>query len=271
MDRIVVPLDESALSERALPIAREIARHTGAQVRLVEAVPPDELERASDYLDRLADLMNGVDIATEATSSSAGVRVADTLLAALERPGDSLLCMSSHGRSGLGAAVLGSTAEDVLRRTDRPVLVVGRECALPWPGHHRTLLVPVEGWEQDELILRQVVEIVEQSDLQPVLLQVVHPMDVGEGTRAGEALEHAREQLHSLGVDAKTDHRFASNVPLTIDEAARTWGAALIVMALYVPSGAPRTLLGSVTMSTVRHAPCPVLVYPGRSLGVSTS
>jgi nucleotide-binding universal stress UspA family protein len=215
--------------------------------------------------------MNGVDVATEVASSTAGERVADTVLASLGGPGDALLCMSSHGRSGLGAAVLGSTAEDVLRRTDRPVLVVGRECARPWPGHRRTLLVPVEGWEQDELILRQVVEIVERSDLQPVLVQVAHPMDVSEGTRAGEALEQTRDQLLALGVDAKVDHRFASNVPLTIDEAARTWGAALIVMALYVPSGAPRTLLGSVTMSTVRHAPCPVLVYPGRSLGISTS
>jgi nucleotide-binding universal stress UspA family protein len=271
MDRIVVPLDGSALAERALPIAQEIARHTGRAVRLLEVVEPDECDRAAAYLDHLAERMTGVDTCRDVAIARPGRCVADSVLGSLHVPGDSLLCMSSHGRSGFGTAVLGSTAEDLLRRTERPVLVVGRECTLPWPGHRRTLLVPVDGSAEDEQILPPVAEIVERSDLQPVLVQVAHPFDVAEGSHAGQALEHTREQLHAMGIDAKAEHRFASNVPLTIDEVARAWGAALIVMALHVPAGAPRTLLGSVTMSTVRHAPCPVLVYPGHALSGATS
>jgi nucleotide-binding universal stress UspA family protein len=271
MNRIVVPLDRSALSERALPIAQEIARHTGAEVRLVEVVAPDEVERSTAYLEHLASHLSGVEASTEVVVAQPGLRVAEALLAAVGTDEESFLCLTSHGRSGVGSAMLGSTAEDVLRRTERPVLVVGRECTLPWPGHRRTMLVPFDGSEQDERILGPVAEVVGRSALEPILVQVAHPFDVGEANHAGEALEHARQHLLGLGADAKTEHHFASNVPLTLDEAARRWGAALIVMALCVPCGVPRTLLGSVTMSTVRHAPCPVLVFPGYSLGMSTS
>lgn len=266
MDRIVVPLDESALSERALPIAQQIGRQTGASVQLVEVVPPDEVDRANRFLQDRASTLSGVDASVEVIASETGQPVADAIRAGLGTRDESLLCMTSHGRSGLGAALLGSTAEDLLRGSDRPVLIVGRECALPWPGHRRTLLVPVDGSEEGERILRSVADVVERSDLQPVLVQVAHPFDVAEANHAGEALEHARRRLVGLGLDPKTEHRFASNIALTLDEVARTWGAALIALTFSVPPGAPRTLLGSVTMSTIRHAPCPVLVFPGHVL-----
>ena len=269
MDRIVVPLDRSPLSERALPIAQEIARRTGVEVRLLEVAEPEEFDAACSYVDHLADLMTGVDASTDVAFAQPGQPVADAIVRSLDVPGDSLLCMSSHGRSGLGSALLGSTAEDVLRRTHRPVLVVGRECDLPWPGHRRTVLVPIEGTEQDERIFPPVVDIVHRSDLQPVLVQVGRPSDVDAASRGGEALEQARQQLLALGVEAKIEHRFSGNVALTLDEVARIWGAALIVMGLYVASGAPRTLLGSVTMSTVRHAPCPVLTVGPQVSGLA--
>jgi nucleotide-binding universal stress UspA family protein len=269
MERIVVPLDGSARSERALPIAQAIARRMGAEVRLVEVVPIEELEDAARYLDRCAALLRGVETGTEVLITQPGRTVAESLARVVGGASESMLCMTSHGRSGLGSAVLGSTAEDVLRRSDRPVLVVGRECALPWPGHRRTLLVPIDGSEPGEQILGRIAEVVDRSGLQPTLVQVAHPFDVEEANHAGDALEHARRQLLAMGVDAKTEHRFASNVPLTLDEVARGWGAALIVMASSVRPGASRTLLGSVTMSTIRHSPCPVLVYPGRVLAAA--
>ncbi|MEW6159120.1 MAG: universal stress protein [Verrucomicrobiota bacterium] len=41
-----------------------------------------------------------------------------------ERLGADVICMASHGRSGLGAAVLGSVTQEVLTRSHRPVYVV---------------------------------------------------------------------------------------------------------------------------------------------------
>jgi nucleotide-binding universal stress UspA family protein len=43
---------------------------------------------------------------------------------ASERLGVNAIVMGTHGRSGLKRAVLGSVTQELLLRTDRPVLVV---------------------------------------------------------------------------------------------------------------------------------------------------
>ena len=64
-----------------------------------------------------------VDVAGVAMTT--GTYIADAILNESDTD-DALVCIASHGHRGLGAALLGSTAEEVLRRSARPVLVVGR-------------------------------------------------------------------------------------------------------------------------------------------------
>ena len=49
---------------------------------------------------------------------------AEGILAAAERLDVDLIAVASHGRSGIKRAVLGSVAEEVSRRSARPVLIV---------------------------------------------------------------------------------------------------------------------------------------------------
>jgi nucleotide-binding universal stress UspA family protein len=49
---------------------------------------------------------------------------ADGILQALRRTGADVLVMASHGRTGMGRALVGSVAESVMRKSPRPVLVV---------------------------------------------------------------------------------------------------------------------------------------------------
>jgi nucleotide-binding universal stress UspA family protein len=53
-----------------------------------------------------------------------GLSVPDAILAAAERLGVDLVALGSHGRSGFKRAVLGSVADEVARRSPRPVLTV---------------------------------------------------------------------------------------------------------------------------------------------------
>ena len=56
-----------------------------------------------------------------------------------------VVCMASHGRGGLGAALLGSITEEVLRKSPRPVLVVGPKFeAQPWRPDGR-IVASVDG------------------------------------------------------------------------------------------------------------------------------
>jgi len=267
MREIVVPLDRSPLAERAVPVAGAVAAETGAAVRLVEVAPAHAPEAAADYLRATADaLLPGSDVDIAVIEAAPGASVAETLLGAVgPDPSEALLCMTTHGRSGVGSVVLGSTAEGVLRRTREPLLMVGHRSRLPWPGQGHVLLVPIDGEHLDHDLMRAVAEVVGRTRLDPVLLKVAHSFDVEDAHHPTAGLDEAAEQLASLGVEAKVIHRFSSNLPIAIAEVADELGAALIVMATHVAPGAPRVLLGSVTMRTVHEAPCPTLVYPEAS------
>jgi nucleotide-binding universal stress UspA family protein len=141
--RIVVPLDGSALAEEALTQAVELAQVTDAPVHLLRIVDYLRLERygpyalaleystvepvlttetteATEYLNSVQARLtrDGIAVDTEVRQG----RVTREIVAAA-KPGD-IVVMASHGRGGLSRWLLGSVAEDVLRHAPVPVLLV---------------------------------------------------------------------------------------------------------------------------------------------------
>jgi len=49
---------------------------------------------------------------------------AETILKYAKEADISMICMSTHGRSGLGRTILGSVADEVLRNSHLPVLLI---------------------------------------------------------------------------------------------------------------------------------------------------
>jgi len=147
--RVVVPLDGSELAERALPQAEDLARLASAPLHLVRvvdvtsllrgayglaveyaAVDPllrDERAAAQDYLDRMAREVaaRGFAVTTELREGLASRELID-----IGQP-DDLVVMASHGRGGVARWFLGSVAEEVVRRSRAPVLLVRSD---PVPG-----------------------------------------------------------------------------------------------------------------------------------------
>jgi nucleotide-binding universal stress UspA family protein len=153
--RIVVPLDGSDLAERALVDAGMLATLAQVPVHLVRVVEfmargteitfgamidaddvyallEDDLETARHYLDVVARRLTaqGVTVTCEVRRGP----VAQQLVDAAE-PGD-LLLMASHGRTGISRWFMGSVAEEVVRRSDVPVLLIragaGQQTSSPW-------------------------------------------------------------------------------------------------------------------------------------------
>lgn len=138
---VMVALDGSSFAERALPFACAIARQAGerGEVELVHvhdlgAYAPNapmveprwENERAGEMrLDverRAARLAAETDLRVSAVTLRG--RVVESLtMHAMER-GANLLVLTTHGRSGLKRALIGSVTEQVLRVAKTPVLVV---------------------------------------------------------------------------------------------------------------------------------------------------
>jgi nucleotide-binding universal stress UspA family protein len=136
---VLVATDFSELGNRAVAYAYELARGGGTVTLLhvrERALPTPAYAYVDDHdalteaqrrevEDRLRAL-----IPPETTGVSTAVSLidggkADTVIVQeANRVGADGICVGSHGRSGLGRALMGSVAESVARQAQRPVLIV---------------------------------------------------------------------------------------------------------------------------------------------------
>ena len=138
--QIMVPLDGSALAERALPSAARLAAATGATLHLVRVVEPlpgavsvyRSVTEPSRHLDREARAATEYLDTIRTRLTAEGVRVEvhrrlghalDALLQEQRTAGIDLVVMCSHGRGGVSRVALGSVATGLLQRGTAPVLL----------------------------------------------------------------------------------------------------------------------------------------------------
>ncbi len=142
--RILVPLDGSALAERALPHAGGIGRATGAEVILLQVVQaplgdaPEAGQTEEDrairevavealsYLGTIAGKLKeegSIKVRSEVLEGPA----ADGILGFAHREDVDLIIMSTHGRTGISKLLMGSVAEKVMLTTKRPVMLIKPE------------------------------------------------------------------------------------------------------------------------------------------------
>jgi nucleotide-binding universal stress UspA family protein len=141
--KILVPVDGSETSTRALNEAIKIAKGQGSQLLLVHIVNEFILDITysggifvQNLIDSLVKTGRSVLDAAEAAAKKEGVRVesvliesiggvaADLILAQAKKWKPDLIVMGTHGRRGLARVVLGSDAEHVVRDATVPVLLV---------------------------------------------------------------------------------------------------------------------------------------------------
>ncbi len=130
---VLVATDLSDLGDAAIPYGVALVAE-GGTVHLAYVIDAGPLAPLSDTLDdpglerQLLDRLPPAASARGLTAR-AHVRVgqpAEALVSLAAQLGVDALCLGSHGRSGLGAAVLGSVAQGVIARGPCPVLVVPR-------------------------------------------------------------------------------------------------------------------------------------------------
>lgn len=141
-DRIVIGLDGSDVSEKALATGSALAKRLKAPVHLVRVADlavfdwgatdaaaafaelSNEMEdakaEAGAYLDRVRENLqqDGLTVTSEVRSGLAQQELVEAVT-----PND-LLVVASHGRGGLQRVLLGSVAEEVARKSPAPVLIV---------------------------------------------------------------------------------------------------------------------------------------------------
>lgn len=140
LQTVMVPLDGSDLSERALPFASQLARALSMDLLLVRAVSLDSpsyayggyvgladahaqvVPAATEYLDGVAEDLKrqGIRARFKVLRGSAPHALLDF---AQETPND-LIAMTTHGRSGITRWLMGSVGEAMVRASGDPVLII---------------------------------------------------------------------------------------------------------------------------------------------------
>jgi nucleotide-binding universal stress UspA family protein len=141
---ILVPLDGSEFSKRALPTASTIAARARAKMHLTYVLPPvsdqpalvrvvvsqesfeKSLEKtriwAEDYLNQTAEELRkkGLQVSTHVTSGHTAEKIIDEA----EQHHSDLIVMATHGYSGIQRWSLGSVTDKVLHATTTPLIIV---------------------------------------------------------------------------------------------------------------------------------------------------
>jgi universal stress protein A len=131
--KILVPIDFSDCSKKALAYAIPFAKQFGAELTLLHVVEPypavpemapydvETVEEGRLELEELKKSLGGAVRFT--TLVRLGAPPTEITSAARELDAD-LIVISTHGRKGLSRVFLGSTAEKVVRSASCPVLIV---------------------------------------------------------------------------------------------------------------------------------------------------
>jgi nucleotide-binding universal stress UspA family protein len=273
-------LDES--SDAVVRVGVEVARAVGAQVHLVHAFTPpvgygtewgldfgiDEFLRTEEERLRAALAAQAERLGAGAWSLESGVahrvlsKVAERLEAGLVVVG------ASEGRM---ARLLGSTADRVIRKSRRPVLMVRGEPPVPFAralapvdlsplsaeAFRRGLgLLAAVGGGEPPLVEALFVLTVLQRQVAPQFTPeqidrfAVEELERFVAANAGEAAERVVRKVRT------------GNVREEILAEIEEWRPDLVFLGTHGIGGFDRLVIGSVAADVMREAPCSVLVIP---------
>jgi nucleotide-binding universal stress UspA family protein len=301
---VLVPVDGSAVVEHALPWALAAAGPAGT-LHLVHAhVPPAPLlvegaviadpsidqvmrEQEADYLAKLVERLRAAAPALSIVSRNMDTEeaTADAIARAITDTAANLVVMGTHARGPFARFWLGSTADDLLRRSPVPVLLLRGSADDPPADLSRRpaldrVIVPLDGSELAERILDPATKLaaVFGAELELVLVldslsdpdavARIQPPEVPDSLnpltptqRAEMYLDRVarsvaerdgivRTQLVREGSPAEVVLKLAAGDPRT--------GIAL---ATHGRAGLSRLVVGSVADAVIRGAAGPVLAF----------
>lgn len=309
---LLAPVDGSNLAEGAFGYARELAARLDANVTVLHVIDPADSEALpmhQAYANHSAEVVGrGVTEIRKKLGKTAGMTppkisaevavgdAADQILRYAQEKKMDLVVMSTHGRTGVRRLVLGSVADEVLRRSSVPVLLVRAGMAdkdkfEKWTDI--TLVVPLDGSELAESVLPHVQALGQQAGnemLKVVLVMVCEPpptppvagpeipfdwqkaMDENWATcrkYTREYLAGVENHLKQTGLQVRSEpiEQMKANVAEEIVQYAGKIPFSLILMATHGRTGVGRWAFGSVAQKVLTGSASPILMVRPAAVG----
>jgi nucleotide-binding universal stress UspA family protein len=280
IERIVVPLDGSLTAEAILPQVRRVLYRNDSEVILVRAVEPPPVENSLLVAEPLLSAAREYILGQQERLAKAGVRVKHVvrigspvalILDVVEEEKATMIALATHGSTGVKRVLFGSVAEQVIRKTPVPVLLLRPFWSYellpqgaPEQRPVRNLLLPVDGSDLSVEALPGVIEFADLFETRVVLLRVLEEKKRKAGSADGKP--EAEKQLQALA--RSIEKKGVETLSLVekgdpteqILNAVRFHEIDLIAMTTHGRSGLRRAVTGSVTEDVLRKATVPLLI-----------
>jgi nucleotide-binding universal stress UspA family protein len=270
MKRVLVPLDESGITESILPYAQRVAGPDG-EIILIHAEErgargsdqESALEAAATYLgDEAAILQSrGAHVRVKAYP---GHNLEHAVEEGIREFDANMVAASTLGAEHEHSMGWGDVSWRLLAHSTVPVLLrhatAVRDEALRHGNPH--ILVPLDGSQLGEAALSLASELSAQWQAPVTLARAVH----SEGDRE-EAQSYLKVVAGRLHGDVHTELLVGAAVD-ALARAAVDWGISDIVMSSHGRTGVPRMLYGSVAAGLIHTLVVPIIIIP--ALAVSS-
>jgi nucleotide-binding universal stress UspA family protein len=286
---ILFATDFSPAATAAIPYAREIARHFGADLHALHVRPPivspvtspfswaveREAAQVADHEHRTALLGAFAEIRTEVLIEEGDIQ--SSLTSAIHKDLIDLVVIGTRGRSGLGKLLLGSVAEEIFREVSCPVLTVGPHSpSSPAPdGRFREILYATDFSPESEAAAAYAVSLAQEFQARLTLMHVISEQKTGELVSAGQLTASIEQLLRKL-VPPEAESWCKPEVIVESGDAAekilevsKQRNTDLIVLGVKPESGIPGAgthLPIATAHKIVSHAICPVLTVRGQAV-----
>ena len=292
--RILIPLDESALAEKALNYLPRFIDPAQTELVLLSVVETmryaattyeyapqmiDEVYKSYEmYLQTMQQWLH--DHRYVGCTKLVEGDAADQILAFAQKTDADLIAMTTHGRSGIARLAMGSVAERVIQHATIPVLLVREQTAMPHDKIGR-ILVPLDGSVFAEQALKQAEMLSKETGAELRLLEVVAPMiDLQYGLAYTPsypssaltddyAFNNAEANMKSLALRLQTAGVTCQTTVLRGDPASVICDVVnesqidVVVISTHGRTGFKRWMYGSVANQVLHGVNCPVLVLRG--------
>ncbi len=281
---IVFATDFSHAAATALPFATEIAQRFGAKLFAVHAKTPENYAlptpelwpAANAEVEKLANELQET-LHEQFPSVESQVLLAEGgvwgVIEAVARQKEAdLIVLGTNGRRGIGKFILGSVAEEILRRAKCPVLTVGPHSPSepPREAKFRKIVYATDFGDASPGAAAYAVALAQEHQAHLTLLHVVTHPKAGHLVPPQELEEAALDRLRALLAEeaelwCEPKAMVRHGVPAEkILEVAEEEQADLIVLGLRNVKGIVRAthLPAAVAHQVISQATCPVLTVP---------
>jgi nucleotide-binding universal stress UspA family protein len=283
LKNILFATDFSQVADAAAPIAIQIARRYGAKVYGVHvnqfenyalaspeawsAMAQAAEKEAKEHNQHLEEQINGVEHEVVIAEGN----ISEVISNLIQQKEIDLVVLGTRGRKGLGKALLGSVAEQILRQASCPVLTVGPHVNL-WSDEYakmREILYATDLVTDTPIAAPYAISLAQENQALLVLLHVIENPKPGDLVDSPEGVNLKVRKLHQVVTEQAglwcEPNYIVEQGPAAekILDVAKRRHTDLIVLGVRPAKGLATHLNIGTVHKVVSQATCPVLTVRG--------